>query len=183
MTQALVRTFMVAAFTVLTAALALAQTTVNLPNGSQTTTFSAYVSEQALLAVPSGVTFNVTNARASTVASSASVAVSDMRLATATKQLKISLRANAPSFTPTMTLAPTWAAGDVTCEPATFSNNGTGASGSLSDTAYTVVATCAADVSACSTTDLVFTLAAKSTFKESGNHRLAITLKFESIGE
>jgi hypothetical protein len=44
------------------------------------------------------------------------------------------------------------------------------------------VATCTADTATCSTTGLVFTLAAKTTVQRSGNHTLSVTWKFESIG-
>lgn len=182
MKKAFVRSSMIVALTVTTAALASAQTAVILPNSSQTTTLTANVSEQAQVTVPVGVTFNVTNVGASTAASAASVTVDNIVLATATKQLKISLQANAASFTPAVALATTWAAGDVVWNAATFSNGGTGASGTLSNSAYNTVATCAADVSACSTADLVFTLAAKASVKRSGNHTLVMTWKFESIG-
>jgi hypothetical protein len=172
---------MIVALTAMTAGLASAQTTVTLTDTSQTTTLTANVSEQAQVTVPAGVTFNVTNVAASTAATGASVTVDNIVLATATKQLKISLQGNAASFTPSVALATTWAVGDVTWGAATFST-GTGAIGTLSDVAYTAVATCNADAASCSSTNLVFTLAAKSTVKRSGNHTLAITWKFESIG-
>ncbi|MEX2271459.1 MAG: hypothetical protein WD690_08320 [Vicinamibacterales bacterium] len=181
MRNVLIRTSMIATLTVMTASAASAQTAVTLPNSTQTTTLTANVSEQAQVTVPAGVTFNVTNVGASTAASAASVTVNSIVLATATKTLKISLQGNAAAFTPSVALAATWAVGDVTWSAATFSN-GTGAAGTLIDTAYTAVADCAADAASCSTTNLVFTLAAKSTVKRSGNHTLAMTWKFESIG-
>lgn len=182
MRKAFVRTSLIVALTVMTAGLASAQTAVTLPDSSQSTTLTANVSEQAQVTVPAGVTFNVTNVAASTAASAASVTVNNIVLATATKQLKISLQASAASFTPSVALATTWAAGDVTWSAATFSNSGVGATGTLSDLAYNAVATCAADSASCSTTNLVFTLAPKSTVKRSGNHTLVMTWKFESIG-
>ena len=181
MRNAFIRTSMFAAVTAMTAGVASAQSAVALPNSSQTTTLTAEVSEQAQVTVPAGVTFNVTNVAAITTASAASVAVDSIVLATATKQLKISLQANAAAFTPSVALATTWSAGDVTWAAATFSN-GTGASGTLSSIAFSEVSTCAADAASCSTTDLVFTLAANSNVKRSGNHTLAMTWKFESIG-
>ncbi|HEV8578331.1 MAG TPA: hypothetical protein VGX68_04555 [Thermoanaerobaculia bacterium] len=158
-----------------------AQTTVTLPDTSQTTTLTASVSEQAQVTVPSGVTFNVTNVASSTAASAASVTVSNIVLATATKQLKVSIQGGAASFTPPVVGATTWAVGDVTWNAATWTN-ATGASGTLSNSSYTEVATCAADAATCSTTGLVFTLGAKSTVKRSGSHTLSMTWKFESIG-
>lgn len=160
---------------------AAAQTTVTLPNSGQTTTATANVSEQAQVTVPAAVTFNVTNVASTTAASAASVTAGNIVLATATKQLKVSIQAGAADFTPPVALATTWAAADVTWNAATWTN-ATGAAGTLSSTAYTAVATCAADASTCSTTGLVFTLGAKSTVKRSGNHTLSVTWKFESIG-
>ncbi len=181
MRKAFVRTSMIIALTTMTAGLASAQTTVAPPDSSQSTTLTANVSEQAQVTVPSGVTFNVTNVSASTAASAASVTVGSIVLATVTKQLRVSLQASALSFTPSVALATTWAAGDVTWNAATWTN-ATGAAGTLSSTAYTAVATCAADTASCNTTGLVFSLAAKSTVKRSGNHTLAMTWKLESIG-
>jgi len=161
--------------------IANAQVTVILPDTSQTTTLTATVSEQARVIVPATVTFLVTNVSASTAASAASVTVDRIVLATATKQFKVSLQAAASSFTPPVGGATTWAASDVTWNAATWTN-ATGSSGALSSSAYNAVATCTADATTCSTTGLVFTLAAKTTVQRSGNHTLSVTWKFESIG-
>jgi len=162
------------------APLAHAQTAVTLPDTSQTTTLTANVSEQAKVTVPSGVTFNVTNITANTAASGASITVQNIVLASATKQLKVSLQANAASFTPPVVGATTWGAADVTWNAAAWTN-ATGSSGTLSNSAYNTVSTCTADVTDCSTTALIFTLGAKSTVKRSGNHTLVVTWKFESF--
>lgn len=159
---------------------ASAQTVVLLPDTSQTTTVSANVNEQARVAVPSGITFTVSNIGTSTAASAASVTVDQIVTSSATKQLKISLQANAASFTPPVGGATTWSAGDVTWNAASWTN-ATGAGGTLSNSAYTTVATCTADTTACSTTGLVFTLGAKTTVQRSGTHTLVVTWKFESI--
>ena len=160
---------------------AVAQTTVSLPDTSQTTTLTSNVSEQAKVTVPADVTFNVTDVTSNTAASAASVTVSNIVLATATKQLKVSIQAGAASFTAPVGGATTWSAGDVTWNAATWTN-ATGASGTLSNSSYSEVATCDADAASCSTTGLVFTLGAKGTVKRSGNHTLSVTWKFESIG-
>jgi hypothetical protein len=160
---------------------AYAQQAVTLTDTSQTTTLTANVSEQARVTVPAGVTFNVTNVTAATAATAASVTVDSIVLSTATKQLQVSLQGNAASFTPPVALATTWSAGDVTWNAATWTN-ATGASGTLSNSAYATVATCAADATDCSTTGLVFTLGAKATVNRAGNHTLVVTWKFESIG-
>jgi uncharacterized lipoprotein YbaY len=158
-----------------------AQTTVTLPNSSQTTTLTATVSEQARVTLPSAIAFTVGNTSVSTAASAASVTIDNIVLATATKQLKLSLQANAASFTPPVTGATTWSAGDVTWNAASWTS-ATGAAGTLSNSAFNEIATGDADTASLSTTALVFTLAAKATVKRSGAHTLAATWKVESIG-
>jgi hypothetical protein len=163
------------------AGIAQAQTTVTLPDVSQTTTLTATVSEQARVLVPAGVTFNVTSVSSNTAAAGASVTVDRIVLATATKQFKVSLEANAAAFTPPVGGATTWSASDVTWNAAAWTN-AAGSSGTLSNAAFTAVATCTAGVATCSTSALVFTLGAKPTVAISGNHTLTVTWKFESIG-
>lgn len=158
-----------------------AQTTVTLPDTSRTTTLTAAVSEQATVTVPAGVTFTVTNIGIATDAPAATLAVANIVLATATKQLRISLQGNAAAFTPPVGGATTWAVADVSWNAAAWTN-ATGAAGTLSSAAYNVVATCSADAAACSTNALVFTLAANTGVKRSGNHVLVVTWRFESIG-
>jgi hypothetical protein len=175
------KTLLIGLLVLSVAGVAAAQTTVTLPDTSQTTTLTASVSEQARVTVPAGVTFNVTDVASSTAASAASVTVDNIVLATATKQLKISLEAAASSFTPPVALATTWSASNVTWNAATWTA-ATGASGTLSSSTFNTVATCDADAAACSTTGLVFSLGAKSTVQRSGNHTLTVTWKFESIG-
>ena len=153
--------------------------TVTLPDTSLTTTLTATVSEQATVTVPGNISFNVTNITGSTTAT-ASVSVSNIVLANATKQLKVSLQADAAAFTPPVVGATTWAPGDVSWNASTWTN-ATGAGGTLSSGAYTEVSTCAADAASCSTNDLTFTLAAKPTVKRSGNHTLVVRWKVEAI--
>lgn len=157
-----------------------AQTTVVLPDTSQTTVLTANVSEQATVAVPAGVTFNVTNISIPTAASAASVTVSSIVLSSATRQLRVSLQGNTASFNPPVSGVTTWLAGDVTWNAPTWTN-ATGSTGTLSSAAYNTVAECTADVATCSTTGLVFTLGAKPTVKRSGNHTLSVTWKFEAF--
>jgi hypothetical protein len=162
-----------------------AQTSVTLPDTSQTTTLTASVSEQATVTLPAGVTFNVTNVAAGTTASNASITVQNIVLATATKQLKISLMANAASFTPPVGGATTWSASDVSWSAP---NSGPNAwvnairnNATLSSSTFVEAATCIADTASCSTTGFAFALAAKPTVKRSGNHTLTVTWKFESM--
>jgi len=162
-------------------ATALLAQTVTLPDTSYSTTANANVSEQAQVTVPANIAFPVTDIASSTAASAASVTVGNIVLATSTKQLKISIEAGAASFTPPLTGAATWSAGDVTWNAATWTN-ATGGSGTLASGIFSTVATCAANAASCSTAGLVFTLGAKTTVKRSGNHSLTVIWKFESIG-
>jgi hypothetical protein len=162
------------------AAAANAQTTVTLPDTSQTTTLTATVADQARVTVPAGVTFTVDDVTSATTSNTASVTVTNIVLASAAKQLRISLQANAASFTPPVALAATWAAGDVSWNAAAWTN-AVGAAGTLSNVAYTPVATCTADAASCSTVALQFSLAANAAVKRSGNHTLVVRWKFESI--
>jgi hypothetical protein len=179
--NAFVRTSMIVGLTFVTAGLAFAQEAVVLPGSPATsTTLTANVSEQARVTVPGIVTFNVTNIAAITASTPVSVTVDNIVLATAAKTLRMSVQASAAAFTPSVASAATWAAVDVSWGAGTFSNGGVGTTGILALTPVPV-ATCAADVAACSTTNLIFSLAANSLVKRSGNHTLLMTWKFESI--
>jgi hypothetical protein len=173
--------FLLASVLIVGSGIAQAQTTVTLPDTSQTTTLTATVSEQARVVVPAGVTFTVTSVSNATAASGASVTVDRIVLATATKQFRVSLEANALNFTPPSVGATTWAATDVSWNAATWTN-ATGSAGTLTNASFTPVAVCTAGVATCSTSALVLTLAAKTTVQISGNHTLIVTWKFESIG-
>ena len=166
---------------------AAAQTAVALPDAAQSTTLTAAVTEQARVTLPAGISFNVTNVNSSTTEGNVPISVQNIVLSTATKQLRISLTANAASFTPPAAGATTWSASDVswTAGPAGGPNqwqNATGSAGTLSAAAYNTVATCTADTASCSITRLSFSLAAKPTVKRAGSHTLTVTWKFESIG-
>jgi hypothetical protein len=157
-----------------------AQTTVTLPDTSQTTTLTATVADQARVTVPAGVAFTVNDVTGSTTSGAASVSIANIVLATALKQLRLSLQAEAAAFTPPVGGATTWSAADVSWNAAVWTN-AAGSAGTLSNTVYNPVALCTADAAACSTAGLTFTLAAKSTVKRSGNHTLVVRWKFESI--
>jgi hypothetical protein len=160
---------------------ALAQATVVLPDTSQTTAMTVTISEQARIAVPAGISFNVTNIGAFTSATAATVTIDQILLASATKQLRLSVRAAASSFTPPVTGAATWTAGAVSWN-AGARTAAAGAAGTLSSSAFTTVATCTASAASCSSTGLVFSLAARPAIKRSGAHTLVVTWKVESIG-
>ena len=159
---------------------ASAQVTVNLPDTSQTTTLTATVQDQARVTTPANVTFTVNDVTAATSGSNAAVTVTNIVLPTATDKLKISVQANAASFTPPVALATTWSASDVSWTGGTWTN-ATAAPGTLSDSAYGEVARCDANVTACNSANVAFSLAAKPTVQRSGNHTLTITWKFEKL--
>jgi len=160
---------------------AAAQATVSLPDTSQTTLLTATVSEQARIIVPASIAFAVTNVGNSTAAAPATVTVDRIVLATATKQVKISVQAAAASFTPPAVGATTWAAADVTWNVSSWTR-ATGVSGALSAVSFQQIATCDANAADCSTSDLTFTLGAKPTVSRAGAHTLVVTWKVESIG-
>ena len=159
----------------------LAQSTVVLPDTSQTTTVSVTVSEQARVVVPAGISFNVTNIGASTSAAAATVTIDQIVLASASKQLRLSLQATSASFTPPVPGDTTWAAADVSWNAAAWTA-AAGLGGTLSNSTFNTVATCDPGAAACSTTGLVFSLAAKPAVQRSGTHSLIVTWKVESIG-
>ena len=163
------------------AAVVAAQSTVTLPDTSQTTTVSIAVSEQARVAVPSGISFSVSNVGAATAAAAATVTIDQVVLASASKQLRVSLKANAAAFTPPTAGDTTWPASDVSWNAAAWTA-ASGAAGTLSQTAFNTVATCDAGVAGCSTSALVFTLAPNPAVQRSGTHTLVVTWKVESIG-
>jgi hypothetical protein len=157
---------------------------VALPDTSQNTTLTATVSEQADVSVPAGISFNVTDVASSTDASAAAVSITKIVLATATKQLRLSVQANAAGFTPPAgggAGAVTWSATDVSWNAPSWTN-GTGAAGTLSSGAFNTVSTSDAAATSMTTNGLVFTLAGKSNVNRSGSHTLNITWKVESIG-
>lgn len=155
--------------------------TVQLPDETQTTTFTATVSEQITVTVPAAVAFDVTDTNAATPAAAATLDITAMALDPG-NHLQVSIAPDATGFT-----APdsgtTWASSDVSWNAAS-AGSFTGSAGTMSASAgtYTVVGTCAAGVNTCATTGLVFTLAAKPTVNEAGAHTLVATWKFESLG-
>jgi hypothetical protein len=164
-----------------------AQTTIALPDTSETTTLTAAVAEQARVTVPAGISFAVTDVNVSTAQGNVGITVQNIVLATATKQLRISLIGNAASFTPPVAGAATWSADDVswTAGPGGGPNawqNAIGSAGVLTSAAYTTIATCNPDASSCSIAKLTFSLAPKPSVKRSGAHTLTVTWRFESIG-
>ena len=54
--------------------------------------------------------------------------------------------------------------------------------GTLSESAFNIVATCNAGVSSCSTTCLKFMLAPNATIRRAGSYTIGLTWKVESIG-
>ena len=171
----------------LVSTLVSAQTTVGLPDSSQSTTMTATVAEQARVTVPAAGSFNVTDVASSSATGNLTVTVQNIVLSSATKQLTISVKANTASFTPPVAGAATWSAGDLTWNtgPGGGPNawqNAVGSGGTLSNAAYTAIATCNADATTCSSTGFKFNLAARGSVKRAGTHTLVVSWKFESIG-
>ena len=153
---------------------------VTLPNTSNTVTFTATVSEQCnVVALPTAVAFTVGDVTISTDSAAQTVTFNSIVLQNG-NGLKVSLQANAANFTPPTGGSTTWAASDVSWNAATWTN-GTGASGTLSNSAYNALATSTANAATLSTTGLTFTLAAKSSVDRAGDHNLVATWKLESV--
>jgi hypothetical protein len=143
---------------------------------------TAAVAEQADISIPSAVSINVNDVNAQNAHPNLSVSISSIVLASATKQLRISLMANAATFTAPAGAPTTWNASDVSWSTPTGWTNATNVDGTLSDSTYNLLSTCSAGVTACSTTKLKFTLAANAAIRRSGTYTIGIVWKFESIG-
>jgi hypothetical protein len=171
--------------TSLTAAAAHAQAAVSLPDTGLSTTLTAVVADQAAVSLPGAVAFAVTNVNGSTAVTNQEVTISNIVLATATTQVKLSLQANAATFASPAGAPATYDASDISWSYTGGGSpwtNGTASDGTLSSAAFNTVATCAAGVTSCSTTRLKFTLAPKAAITRSGLYTLTVTWKIESIG-
>ncbi|MHB1461836.1 MAG: hypothetical protein ACYC1M_11190 [Armatimonadota bacterium] len=149
-------------------------------NGLTSTTLTANVSEQCKITVPSTLAFYVTDITANTVTAVQVLKVENIVLATATKQLKLYIKADASTFTYSESGTPTWAPADVSWNAPVWSG-GTGIAGNLSES-FSEVAVSDADSASCTTTTLIFTLKANTSIKRSGNHSLAVSWKVEATG-
>lgn len=146
------------------------------------TTLTAHVYEQCDITVPTAITFNVGDISDPTPSTTAaSLTITNVVTVSSTKQLRVSVKASATNFTPSVNGATTWAASAVTWDAATSWTGGTGQAGTLSQSSYAPVVIGNADTAAFSTTTLHFTLAANTGVKRSGYYALSLTWKVESI--
>ena len=158
------------------------QTTVTLPDAASTTTLTAAVAEQAVVSVPASMSISVNNVAVETARPNQGVTVSNIVLGSATKQLRISVQANAASFTKPAAATTTWSASDVSWTTTQAWTNAAGSDGTLSNVAFNTVATCNAGATSCSTNRLKFMLAPNASITVSGAYTIGIVWKFESIG-
>jgi len=173
--------FLLVSVLVLGLSAAAGATVVALPDETQSTTFTATVSEQAVVTVPTDVTFDVTDVT-STTDETGEVSATSIVL-TDGNALKIWLKGNAAAFTAPATGGTTWDVGDVSWLAGIWTNSGTGAAGTLSNADYVLVATSADNAPSTSST-ITFTLAAKAAADpaiKAGDHTLTATWKFESF--
>ncbi len=159
-------------------------TVVTLPNTGQGSTFTATVSEQANVSVSAAIAFAVDDVTSTTDNTADASVSATVIVLTNGNALKIELTGNAETFAPPAAGGTTWDVEDVSWDTATWSN-GTGNAASLSATGgtYIEVAHSDANAASCASTDLTFTLAAKSAASpavKSGAHTLAATWKFSS---
>jgi len=162
-------------------AIAGAAVVVTLDDETQSTTFTATVAQQASVSVPATVAFSVGNVAIATDSSAQSVTVTQIVL-TNGNGIKIFIAADADSFTkPGGFGAVTWASTDVSWV-ATWSAGGVANNDALGAAdVYIEVAQSLANPASLSSSDLVFTLAAKATVDRAGDHELTATWKFESF--
>lgn len=173
--------FLAPAAFVMFAAAADAQSAVTVGEGPHaTTTMSAMVSDQTRVHLPAGIAFNVTDVGRAIASDSVSILLDRIVLPTSTAQVRLSVQAAAPSFTPPVAGVTTWDAADVSWNEGQWSN-ASGAPGALSSSTYSAIVTCHADVSLCGTDRMSFTLAAKPAVSRAGNHTLTIVWKVEAI--
>lgn len=171
----------VLAFLVLVLAGAAFAVVVTLPNESQTTTFTANVTEQANVTVPAAVAWTVPDVASATASADSPVSATTVVLAEGNK-LRIEIAPDATGFTAPGTGAVTWASSNVSWV-GTWTN-GTANNTAMSASANTyvkLVDMTAANTGSLSSTSLVFTLAAKATVDRAGAHTLAATWKFSSF--
>ncbi len=155
--------------------------TITLPNEAQTTTFTATVSEQVNVSVPASVSFTVNSVSAQTNSIAQNVSATTIVL-TDGKKLRVEIAPNDTAFTPPSGGTTTWASSDVSWS-GTWTN-GTANNSAMSASANTyvkLVDMTSANAASLSSTDLVFTLAAKTTVDRAGSHTLAATWKFSSF--
>ena len=172
--------FLLVSILVLGLSAAAGATVVTLPDETQSTTFTATVSEQADVTVPATVTFLV-NDVTTTTDGTGEVSATSIVL-TNGNALKISLKGDAAGFTPPAVGGTTWDVGNVSWAAGTWIN-GTGDAGTLNNLTYTAVASTSANAVSTSST-VTFTLAAKAAANpaiKAGNHTLTATWKFESF--
>jgi len=172
--------FLLVSILVLGLSAAAGATDVTLPDESQSTTFTATVTEQADVTVPADVTFAVNDVTIATEATG-NVSVTSIVL-TDGNALKISLQGDAAAFTPPAAGGTTWDVGDVSWAAGTWTD-GTGAVGTLDNLSYTEVASTDANAASTSST-ITFTLAAKVAADpaiKAGDHTLTAAWKFESF--
>ena len=156
---------------------------VTLSNETQTTLFTATVTEQANVTVPAAVGWTVNNVSASTASAGQSVSATVIVLTDGNK-LRIEIAPDAADFTPAAggSTPTTWASEDVSWV-GTWTN-GTANNAAMSNTLGTYVAVAdmtAANAASLSSANLVFTLAAKAAVDRAGAHTLAATWKFSSF--
>jgi hypothetical protein len=154
---------------------------VTLPDETQTTTFTANVTEQANVSVPANVSWTVDAISSSTASAAQDVSATAIVLNDGSK-LRIEIAPDAADFTPPANGSVTWASSDVSWS-GTWTN-GTANNSSMSANASTyvkVVDMTAANAASVSSADLVFTLAAKAGIDRAGAHTLSATWKFSSF--
>jgi hypothetical protein len=160
-------------------AVVAAGSNVPLPDDSAQTTLRAVVREQCDISVPAEIVFNVTDIARDTSASGA-VAIDKIVLASAKRQLKLSLRAGAEAFAAPETGAPTWQADQVAWSAEGWSN-AKGQGNRLSPKEWGTVAVSDPGVSKIGNGKLQFVLGANDRISRSGDYTLTVNWRVESV--
>ena len=171
-------------FMVLLAAGIASAGVVTLDDETQTTTFTATVSEQMDVSVTAAVAFSVLNTAIPTV-QTGTVTVSATAIALDEgHKLRIDIAPNEADFEESAAGGgPTWPSEAISWDAPVWTG-GTGSSGTMSDTAddyHLVAQMTAANSTEVSTALLEFTLAANAAVTHAGDHTLACTWKFSSL--
>ena len=138
---------------------------------SSHTTLTAYVSEQAIVSMPSSASFQLDDASDSAAVVSASVR--EMALDTPSA-LRISVKSDPADSAPAPAGSVRWSADGWV--------NATGHSDTLTGDAYTEVATAASDAASLSTTNLTFRLAGGGKVKPMRDRTVRMSWKVEYLG-
>lgn len=152
---------------------------VTLPDEAEQTYMSATICEQADIYVPDMIWFDATDVTVRTDISVSEVNISNISLAPG-NALRLELKANSEETTPPEGGTVAWVAGDFSWLASTWIG-GTGHAGTLSSTAYTVVAESEPNATQLYCGEMFWSMAARPECDRAGAHELWATWKISSF--